>query len=140
MFLLFDLLVPFVGTNLTIWIAICILVYLYRHVTTRQNYWQSKGIKYIKPKFLLGSLSILRSKSFAETVLDIYNEFPEERYHGMYQFLLPTLVIKDPDLVKQITVKEFDQFVNRRQLINAESDAFWSRNNGGEDARSFGSG
>jgi hypothetical protein len=79
MFLLFDLLVPFVGTNLTIWIAICILVYLYRHVTTRQNYWQSKGIKYIKPKFLLGSLSILRSKSFAETVLDIYNEFPEER-------------------------------------------------------------
>jgi hypothetical protein len=46
----------------------------------------------------------------------------------MYQFLLPTLVIKDPDLVKQITVKEFDQFVNRRQLINAESDAFWSRN------------
>jgi cytochrome P450 family 9 len=57
----------------------------------------------------------------------------------MYQFLPPTLVIKDPDLVKQITVKEFDQFVNRRQLINAES-AFWSRNNGGEDARSFGSG
>jgi cytochrome P450 family 9 len=46
----------------------------------------------------------------------------------MYQFLLPTLVIKDPDLVKQITVREFDQFVNRRQLINAESDAFWSRN------------
>jgi cytochrome P450 family 9 len=46
----------------------------------------------------------------------------------MYQFLCPTLVIKDPDLIKQITVKEFDHFVNHRQIADAGADPFWNKN------------
>jgi cytochrome P450 family 9 len=130
MFLLFGLLIPFLGITWTIWITLLVaaIVFTYRHIRKQQRYWQSKGIKHIKPRFLLGAMSIIRSKSFAETVLDIYNEFPEERYHGVYQFLLPTLVIKDPDLIKQITVKEFDKLVNRRQAVKADADPFWSKN------------
>jgi hypothetical protein len=46
----------------------------------------------------------------------------------MYQFVLPTLLIKDPDLMKQVTVKEFDHFVNHRQIADAQADPFWNKN------------
>jgi hypothetical protein len=81
MFWLFGLLTAFFGTNLTIWLALVAVatVYLYRSVRKRQSYWQNKGIKCIKPAFLTGSLSVVRNKSFAEKILEVYNEFPGER-------------------------------------------------------------
>ena len=50
------------------------------------------------------------------------------RYTGMYQFLLPTLVIKDPDLIKRMTVKDFDHFVDHRTFIPEDSDPLWGKN------------
>jgi cytochrome P450 family 9 len=130
MFLLSDFLVPLFGTNLTIWLALFAVatVYLYRSVRKKQSYWQDRGVKCKKPTFLFGSMSVVRDKSFAEKIVDVYNEFPGERYHGMYQFVLPTLLIKDPDLMKQVTVKEFDHFVNHRQIADAAADPFWNKN------------
>ncbi|KAJ8955212.1 hypothetical protein NQ317_001065 [Molorchus minor] len=42
----------------------------------------------------------------------VYDRFPGTRFSGMYQFFVPTLVIRDPDLLKQITVKDFDHFTD----------------------------
>ena len=50
------------------------------------------------------------------------------RYSGFYQFFVPTLVLKDPELIKQITVKDFDHFVDRRNFIPEDSDPLWSKN------------
>ncbi|XP_044270810.1 probable cytochrome P450 9f2 [Tribolium madens] len=130
MFILVAFLIPFLGTTGIIYFGIfcAIFGYFYFYVKKRQNVWNEKGIKYCKPKFLLGNLELIRSKSFAEIIQEIYSNYPEERYHGFYQFLLPTLMIKDPELIKQITIKDFDHFVNHRRLVNADDDLFWSRN------------
>ncbi|EFA09239.2 cytochrome P450 9Z1 [Tribolium castaneum] len=53
---------------------------------------------------------------------------PNSRYCGMYQFTMPTLVVRDPDLIKQITVKDFDYFLNHRTFIPEECDALWGKN------------
>lgn len=42
------------------------------------------------------------------------------RYSGFYQFLLPTLVLRDPDLIKQITVKDFDHFTDHSTTVPGE--------------------
>ncbi|XP_064215856.1 probable cytochrome P450 9f2 [Tribolium castaneum] len=130
MFILVAFLIPLLGITGTIYLGIfcAIFGYFYYYVKRQQNVWHQKGIKYCKPKFLLGSLEIIRSKSLAQIIQELYNAFPEERYHGFYQFLLPTLIIKDPDLIKQITIKDFDHFVNHRRFVNADDDPFWSRN------------
>lgn len=39
------------------------------------------------------------------------------RYFGMFQFKSPLLVIRDPDLIKQLAVKDFDHFSNHRDFI-----------------------
>ncbi|KAH1027134.1 hypothetical protein HUJ05_000702 [Dendroctonus ponderosae] len=46
----------------------------------------------------------------------------------MYQFSIPTLVIKDPELLKQLTVRDFDHFTDHRILVDADADPLWSGN------------
>ncbi|KAF5288525.1 hypothetical protein FQA39_LY15393 [Lamprigera yunnana] len=50
------------------------------------------------------------------------------RYVGFYQFATPTLIITDPDLLKDITVKDFDSFPDRRQIVPASIDPLWGKN------------
>jgi hypothetical protein len=71
----------FLEQILTIWLALLAVatVYLYRSVRKKQSYWQDRGVKCKKPTFLFGSMSVVRDKSFAEKIVDVYNEFPGER-------------------------------------------------------------
>lgn len=50
------------------------------------------------------------------------------RYSGIYQFTLPTLLIRDPELIKQITVKDFEHFMDHRSVIPNNDDPVWSKN------------
>lgn len=50
------------------------------------------------------------------------------RYSGFYQFMTPTLILKDPDLIKQLTVKDFDHFVNHRGIGTEEVDPLIGKN------------
>lgn len=50
------------------------------------------------------------------------------RYTGAYQFLRPALMIKDPELIKQITVKDFDHFTDHSNFIEPEADPLWGGN------------
>ncbi|XP_049818309.1 cytochrome P450 9e2-like isoform X2 [Aethina tumida] len=115
-----------------LWILIslvCVaLTYIY--VVKVQGYWKSIGVKQGNPMFFFGENfgPVARIKSFSEMVLDVYNMFPNARYSGFYQFLTPTLVIRDPDLIKQITIKDFDHFVDHRKIIPEESDPLFGKN------------
>lgn len=46
----------------------------------------------------------------------------------MYLFNSPTLVIRDPELIKQILVKDFDHFLDHKPFIDPEGDPLWSNN------------
>lgn len=37
-------------------------------------------------------------------------------------------MLRDPELIKQLAVKEFDHFVNHRQALPDNIDPLWSRN------------
>nr|CAI5852944.1 unnamed protein product [Callosobruchus analis] len=46
----------------------------------------------------------------------------------MYQMSIPTLLIRDLDLLKQVCVKDFDQFVDHRSFVPDDCDPLWSKN------------
>jgi hypothetical protein len=50
------------------------------------------------------------------------------RYYGSYNFTIPSLILKDPELVKQITVKDFDHFVDHNTFLSEEVDPLWGKN------------
>lgn len=89
------------------------LFYLY--VTKNYNYWKKRGVPYKKPEFPFGSLKeIILTRTYIGKGHDqIYKEFPNERFYGIIEFRSPVLVVKDPELVKKVMVKDFQYFVDR---------------------------
>ncbi|KAK4874016.1 hypothetical protein RN001_013376 [Aquatica leii] len=79
---------------------------------------------HITPLPILGNSSkiLFRQTSILDYSHDLYKTFSHERYYGSHQFNSPVLHIKDIDLIKKITVKSFDQFVDRNGSITEDVD------------------
>ncbi|KAF5272396.1 hypothetical protein FQR65_LT17408 [Abscondita terminalis] len=59
------------------------------------------------------------------------------RYVGIINFSSPVLIVRDPELLKKLYVKEFETFPEHRSFIPKEADPLWSKNlfamEGGDD-------
>jgi len=90
-------------------IAVVLITSVWYYCVYKYSFWKEKGVKFMKPTFPFGNMrdTILRRKPKAEMMKKLYDEFPEEPYVGIYEFLRPVLVIRDPELIKQVLVKDF---------------------------------
>ncbi|KAJ8916090.1 hypothetical protein NQ315_004456, partial [Exocentrus adspersus] len=103
---------------------------VYYFIVKPYRYWTDRGVKQGNPIWLFGDNwdNIIRKESIAGMVTRLYNQFPGCRYSGIYQFLTPTLLVRDLDLIKQITVKDFDHFTDHRPFLPQDTDPLWSKN------------
>ncbi|KAF5285370.1 hypothetical protein FQR65_LT13260 [Abscondita terminalis] len=94
------------------------------------RYWKERHVKYVSAIPIFGScLSLLtRQRSNIDFFNYVYNKYPNERYVGMFLMTEPVLVIRDPNLFKEIFIKEFKTFPNRRMTVPLEVDHLWSEN------------
>ncbi|XP_011501474.1 PREDICTED: probable cytochrome P450 6a13 [Ceratosolen solmsi marchali] len=102
-------------------LIVAILVYaLYVYQTSTFDYWLVRGVPYRKPIPLLGNFAdvLLFLKSQPEGVYEMYNWFKNEPYFGVFQIRSPALVIRDPELIKSICIKDFQIFCNRGIPVN----------------------
>lgn len=53
----------------------------------------------------------------ANYLLNIYNSYKDERYIGIFFRSKPILVIRDPELIKDILIKDFSSFPQRGMNI-----------------------
>lgn len=84
------------------------------------TYWKRHNIAEDTGYFPFGSQSswdaFIKKRTFIELANDAYNKFPGERFVGSYDFLgRKVLVVRDPDLIKQVLVKDFDVFSERQE-------------------------
>ncbi|KAF2878651.1 hypothetical protein ILUMI_27519 [Ignelater luminosus] len=114
-----------------LWIAVLtVLAYItYKSVIKPMSYWKKRNIVYSKPWPIFGNMPALltRTKSFVEVLEELYNEFPDRRYNGIFAFRQPQLLIRDPELIKQITIKDFDYFMDRTRQIPEQADPIFSK-------------
>uniref|UniRef100_A0A1L8E408 Putative cytochrome n=1 Tax=Nyssomyia neivai TaxID=330878 RepID=A0A1L8E408_9DIPT len=103
--------------------------YIYEKGYKNEYYFKDKGIKYLQPKFLLGNSAnlFLRRKTMVDYFKDAYFKFPNEKLMGMFEFRTPAYIIRDPELVKQLAVKEFDSFTDHRSVISSEADPIFGK-------------
>lgn len=134
-------------------IVASLLILLYFYYNNKSRYWAKRNVKYISPFPIIGSIwkSVVGLQSFAEEIDALYNAFPEERYvrklHVIINFIIerilfnllryvglflfnltPVLFIRDPELIKQITVKDFDTFPVHKVLVDPVADPLWGKN------------
>lgn len=90
-----------------------------KYLGRNQDYWKKRGIAVIKKPYSGWKALyyiLTKKKNAVEFDVDIYNALGSERFGGTVDFGLPSLLLKDPELIKQVLVKDFDHFVDRRKL------------------------
>lgn len=99
--------------------AISVIVYYYCFVRKNFNLFQEHGILHVPPSPLVGNFGpLIRGKeNIYDTIQRIYDIHPDAKYVGIFEFLTPVIIIRDLDLIKSITMKNFDQFPDHRPMF-----------------------
>ncbi|XP_056644717.1 cytochrome P450 9e2-like [Diorhabda sublineata] len=108
-----------------------VLFGLFYHFFIRpMSYWKRLNVPQTKPWWFFGDSwgTVFKKHSFVDLTQYVYDAVPGSRYSGMYQFSVPTLLIKDPELIKQVCVKNFDHFTDHRGAIPEEADPLFGKN------------
>lgn len=103
---------------------------VYHYVWRNWSFFSDRNVKYVRGWPILGSTyrTLLGLESGAIAYQQCYEAFPNERFIGIYEtFNVPTYLIRDPDLVKQLTIGDFDHFVNHRTVLEQGVDPLLDR-------------
>lgn len=100
-------------TNLLSLTALLLLV-LYFYFSRNHKYWKSRGVPHIEPLPLVGNLwSLYTGRAPLGIELgNLYKKF-DTPYFGIYVLDKPYLVLRDPNIIKNILIKNFSVFSNR---------------------------
>jgi cytochrome P450 family 6 len=100
------------------------VLFLYWYATSTFGYWKKKGVKSLKPLPLFGNIRhfVLNKRSPAEVFQELYNKFEGERYGGIHQARTPVLLIRDPELIKHVLVKDFCYFPGKGNHPDLKGD------------------
>jgi cytochrome P450 family 6 len=101
-----------------------IFLVLYTYFIYSYSYWKKKGVAYLEPSFPFGNIgdALLQRKSCGLTFQNIYNELEGYDLGGTYVFNRPTLVVRGPEMIKSILVKDFMYFHDHGTYFDEESD------------------
>ncbi|CAG2177716.1 unnamed protein product, partial [Oppiella nova] len=82
------------------------------YLTRNFNYWSKRGINGPKPVILFGTdlEQFFRNKSYIE--LDRIQQYG--KIYGTFEGTKPILSVAEPELIKQILVKDFQNFTDRQ--------------------------
>ena len=92
-----------------------LFILLYWSFKKKYKYWKTKGVYQIEPSFPFGSMAevFTGKKAMHDIYLAQSRETINLPFYGVYLFARPSLIVRDPDLIKQITIKDFEYFVDR---------------------------
>ncbi|XP_017779347.1 PREDICTED: cytochrome P450 6k1-like [Nicrophorus vespilloides] len=103
-----------------------VLFLIYKCITKNFDYWKKRGIPYLEPSFPFGNVfpCVIFKKSYSHLLAQFYNS-SKESLVGYWIFNIPFLMIRSPELIKNIMVKDFDHF-NERASSNNKVKTFFS--------------
>ena len=94
--------------------------FLYYYLTKDFGKFAKQGITEHDPKFPFGSKEatdmFMGKLAFTRAVEPVYNKYRDQKMVGYHFLGKMTLVINDLDLMKQMFIKDFDHFVDRRKI------------------------
>lgn len=96
-------------------ILLVTFVYLiYKYTSRNYDYWAKRNVPFIPPKPFVGNFwDIIRFKLSIGPYLEKLYNTTSGKFIGIFVFSKPCLVIRSPDLVKSILIRDFNYFTNR---------------------------
>lgn len=105
-------------------VLIGLLTLFYFYAKRVYSYWERKGFKTLPDTSLLfghfkGPLS---QKEFTGDFIKRLYDSTNETFIGMYSILRPILLVRDPDIIRSILIKDFSNFAERHVHCNEDYD------------------
>ncbi|XP_027854113.2 probable cytochrome P450 6a13 [Aphis gossypii] len=109
------------------WITPCLIVVVtivYYFSTSTFKKWEKLNVPYSKPFPLFGNVFNLALCKYHPLVFykNIYNEFSGHKYGGLYQMRTPYLMVRDPELINNVLIKDFSSFTERGLYKNLDAN------------------
>ncbi|CAG2102769.1 unnamed protein product [Medioppia subpectinata] len=95
------------------------LVILYFYLTRNFKYWSSRGIDGPKPIVGFGTLYQIFFKPLTDVNTENFKKYG--KIYGTFLGTKPVLMIADPELTKEMNIKDFHLFVNRNDFVTGDS-------------------
>lgn len=99
-----------------------------KYLRRNYNYWKIKNVPYIEPIAPFGNFFdvFLFRESIGHLLGKFYNQFSAP-YFGIYVLDKPHLVLRDPEVIKAVLVKDFNYFYNRNSIADESCDSISSK-------------
>ncbi|KAB0798743.1 hypothetical protein PPYR_06623 [Photinus pyralis] len=112
---------------ITFFLASLLFRVAYFFITRNYDYWKKRGVPYIKPKPIFGSiLEVALGRAHpGKYIGQFYSKF-DSPYFGFFAFKKPYLVITDPELIKTVLIRDFNVFPNRYFVSDKKIDPVMS--------------
>lgn len=108
-------------------LLLVLFIWCYRLI----NYWKNK-IPFVPNYSIYGNLKkfFKLEKCLTSVLTEIYEtkEMKNFSFFGIRIFHMPTILIKDPEIIKNILVKDFDHFTDRLASSSVKSDPVGNAN------------
>lgn len=103
-----------------------LLLFVFIWLRRRANFWKTTNVPYIPAKLLIGNFSqlVLQKKSVTELFKEWYfdDRIKDSPVGGITLLTQPGLMIRDPELVKRILIKDFNSFSIRFETVDPHED------------------
>ena len=110
-----------------------VLVFLiclgYLYFTRNFNFWKKHGFPFLKPIPFVGNLGqvFIQKIDVASYLKNLYLEHKGKPYLGIFAFDKPGLLINDLDLLRNVLVKDFQNFTDRTVSVSEDVDPMFAR-------------
>jgi len=91
----------------------------YYYMTVNYDFWASRGVSGPPAKFP-GGHGLKDSDKVTEVDRQLYEDFGGKRYCGYMELRRPVFFTGDPELIRAITIKDFEHFTDRRHFAQNE--------------------
>lgn len=111
-------------------VAVLLCILAYRLLWSSAANFEERGVEYSKPWPIVGNMGpvLFRRQFVSDYIRDVYFKYRDLKYFGFYNLLTPLIVIRDPELITSITVKNFDHFTDHVGFVNEEMDPLMGKN------------
>lgn len=107
-----------------LFLALPVITGVYLFLKKKYSYFEENEIPYVKPSMIMGNLSGVGTKyHMSEVSNKIYNECKgKDVVAGFYTLFSPSLIVTDLEFLKQVTIKDFNSFVDRGVFVNEDNE------------------
>lgn len=114
----------------TLTLLTVVIYFTYRYFKKNLSYFEENEVPFVAGWPLLGNMAaaFFRRQHVSQTIIDLYNTHPHAKYIGIFDFVRPIVMIRDPEIIKSVTIKNFDNFPDHKIFVDEKLDPLFGGN------------